>query len=747
MAIPRTPVTIDTSDTFNTWLTNTNHAIDILKNIVTDTILTHASGAYTASEILSQGSAILTHDDPSPVFVAGRTLTGEISGATAIVHSSPAPATGATTVSYTSVASLIGDSVVAGTTANSTAFVVGEVINQATTNAVGVVTGIQGNAATTGNGAGKISYTTTSGTFTGNSTITGATSSTTIGTSLTYTTGEVVTESTSSNTAILATVGAPTVNATGIAKVVGATTTNVVTTSGAFNTNFTVAGATSNIKKIPSAVTTSHLATTNAALTTPTLTTPTIASNMVVNGNTLTLPTSADTLVGRATTDNLTNKTITGATIIDGSMSGIAITNNAITSAPTISVDDGGTIGTDTDADAITIAAAGAVTFSQRDVHTLGITVANGQTIGSASDADAITIASAGAVTFSQRSVHSAGITIANAGEIGSVGDTNAITISSGGVVAITATTANTSATDGALTVAGGVGIAADVTIGDDLRLITDASVIHFGVDSEITVTHVVDKGLTIKNENTAGTSGVGGILTLATGDEDIADGNILGQIKFQAPDEGTGTDAVLVAGGIAVRSEGDFSASNNATEMVFNTGLSGDVSIGATGGDLILSSAGVLKVTGGIEFPATFANNANANTLDDYEEGSWTPSFGATTTAPSLTYSTQNGRYIKIGRVVNVYFEIGVSGAASAGSGYLTVAGLPFTSSGDVDEVPLGVGRANGWADNANSPVTVQVEKSTTYCYCMKTFYNTTLSGSDLDSSLGFTGGGTYIT
>jgi len=87
-------------------------------------------------------------------------------------------------------------------------------------------------------------------------------------------------------------------------------------------------------------------------------------------------------------------------------------------------------------------------------------------------------------------------IIIADAGNIGSASDTNAIGISSGGVVSVTATTANTSASDGALTVAGGMGVAADVSIGDDLRMISDGAVISFGADSEITLTHVADTGL-----------------------------------------------------------------------------------------------------------------------------------------------------------------------------------------------------------------------------------------------------------
>ena len=45
--------------------------------------------------------------------------------------------------------------------------------------------------------------------------------------------------------------------------------------------------------------------------------------------------------------------------------------------------------------------------------------------------------------------------------------------------------------------------------------------------------------------------------------------------INFQAPDEGAGTDAILVAAGIEAVSEGDFSSSNNATSLIFQTGAS----------------------------------------------------------------------------------------------------------------------------------------------------------------------------
>jgi len=61
----------------------------------------------------------------------------------------------------------------------------------------------------------------------------------------------------------------------------------------------------------------------------------------------------------------------------------------------------------------------------------------------------------------------------------------------------------------------------------------------------------------------------------LQTGETDIAASDVLGKIQFQAPDETTGTDAILVAAEIAAVSEGDFSSSSNATSLEFKTGAS----------------------------------------------------------------------------------------------------------------------------------------------------------------------------
>jgi hypothetical protein len=112
-------------------------------------------------------------------------------------------------------------------------------------------------------------------------------------------------------------------------------------------------------------------------------------------------------------------------------------------------------------------------------------------------------------------STTSASFVVADGGNIGSASDTNAITISSAGVVAVTATTASTNATTGALTVAGGAGIAADLGIGDDLCMISDDSYVYFGVNKEVFLKHRHDKGLSISDGGAfSGTDGDGQVLT-----------------------------------------------------------------------------------------------------------------------------------------------------------------------------------------------------------------------------------------
>ena len=112
-----------------------------------------------------------------------------------------------------------------------------------------------------------------------------------------------------------------------------------------------------------------------------------------------------------------------------------------------------------------------------------------------------------------------------------------------------------------------------DVTVGDNLNLTTDSSVINFGANSEITLTHVHDAGLALKHTATADDKPIR--LVLQTGEVDMAANDVIGAIDFQAPNENTGTDAILVSASIEAVSEGDFSSTANATSLVFKTGAS----------------------------------------------------------------------------------------------------------------------------------------------------------------------------
>jgi hypothetical protein len=87
------------------------------------------------------------------------------------------------------------------------------------------------------------------------------------------------------------------------------------------------------------------------------------------------------------------------------------------------------------------------------------------------------------------------------------------------------------------------------------------------------------------------------------------------------------------------------------------------------------VSGGGVLQVSNGITFPATQSASSNANTLDDYEEGTFTPALAGGYTG--ITYLAQDGWYRKVGSVVVVSARILFSGTAD---GNPIGIGCPFT-------------------------------------------------------------------
>jgi hypothetical protein len=82
-----------------------------------------------------------------------------------------------------------------------------------------------------------------------------------------------------------------------------------------------------------------------------------------------------------------------------------------------------------------------------------------------------------------------------------------------------------------------------------------------------------------------------------------------------------------------------------------------------------------------GITFPATQSASTDANTLDDYEEGTWTPVISNAGTDVGATYLYRSGRYVKIGNTVWVSFGFRLSGVGSGGSLNIYINGLPFAA------------------------------------------------------------------
>ncbi len=117
--------------------------------------------------------------------------------------------------------------------------------------------------------------------------------------------------------------------------------------------------------------------------------------------------------------------------------------------------------------------------------------------------------------------------------------------------------------------------------------------------------------------------------------------------------------------------------ATINATTITASGTIGGGSTIGV--GAATPSASGA-----GITFPATQSASTDANTLDDYEEGAWTPELTPTTGAfTTIAYGGRVGRYTKIGRLVTVEGYLFTTGAITLGTaaGMLTISGLPFTT------------------------------------------------------------------
>lgn len=167
------------------------------------------------------------------------------------------------------------------------------------------------------------------------------------------------------------------------------------------------------------------------------------------------------------------------------------------------------------------------------------------------------------------------------------------------------------------------------------------------------------------------------------------------------------GTDVItLTSGGAAtfVTSPTTVQAGTAAAPSITfsgdtNTGIysPGADTVGLTAGGTLVGSVGLgttLALQGatsqsgtGITFPVAVNASSNANTLDDYEEGTWTPTIASS--SGTITTYTSSGNYIKIGRQVTAQAVITISNVGTA-SGFANIGGLPFTVLSGITAVPF---------------------------------------------------------
>jgi hypothetical protein len=194
----------------------------------------------------------------------------------------------------------------------------------------------------------------------------------------------------------------------------------------------------------------------------------------------------------------------------------------------------------------------------------------------------------------------------------------------------------------------------------------------------------------TILQSGTAVTVAQGGTGQTSYTDGQLLIGNTSGNTLTKATLT-AGTNVTITNGNgsitIAASGGGGGSPGGSTTQVQYNNaGAFGGISGFTTDGTRVTASttmavgAATPSASGsGITFPATQSASTDANTLDDYEEGTWTPTFTGTTTAGTGSYTFQAGSYTKVGRLVTIYG--GMQFSSGTGTGNLQISGLPFSS------------------------------------------------------------------
>lgn len=160
----------------------------------------------------------------------------------------------------------------------------------------------------------------------------------------------------------------------------------------------------------------------------------------------------------------------------------------------------------------------------------------------------------------------------------------------------------------------------------------------------------------------------------LTTGKATVDDGTYTGSIEF------SGTELQVYnqhdGGPVALRAD-----NAGGTKKYVFYGDPDDVSYLYYAGNTVISTtAEGLSPVSGIKFPTVQNASTNAQTLDDYEEGTWTPVVADDPSAGNLASGTFIGYYTKIGRIVTVIFSLAdINTSGMTGGNTLHIRGFPF--------------------------------------------------------------------
>lgn len=156
-----------------------------------------------------------------------------------------------------------------------------------------------------------------------------------------------------------------------------------------------------------------------------------------------------------------------------------------------------------------------------------------------------------------------------------------------------------------------------------------------------------------------------------------------------------------------------------------------------------------ILKVDKGLKFPATQVADSDVNTLDDYEEGTFSPIIGGSGGESGQTYAVQIGKYIKIGRLVHVSGYVLFSNKGTI-TGSAQLKGLPFAVQNTTNYY---AGGSLGWWSFLTNKVWVVLElafgttAATLYAIAAATTSPAVMVAADISSGGGFEFSATYVT